>query len=1030
MIQDLDELEQLAGKTVYNEAVKLFHRNAVIEYDVNDLHVSGKVRDEALVYDVMFLQESPISYECSCHLAQGYCVHVIALAIQLYFESTSADHNDRPILDRVFDSLHLYGKSVPFGAKLSDYRLVIDWQKEAVYLGLTDQTFKRAIFNKSSLLSLIGNATDVLSMLFSLTASHDATGYHLFLPRQKLDAFFSFCMTHQIVPLTTDFLPIVIASDPISLGIVFDPVLKNVGAHFLYQDESLDVLEGNPLESASSVWLCSHNQIFHFPKNLLALRRLVEELAFIEQEPLLLSGIAALHSFHPVQNFETYLREQSLKIMLYKPVITIDCDEKRTVILTLFPNPIFSLEQMIKSDPITTDALGDRFIRNLFIERELIKKVKEVLPSFLSDSFQARIPEDHEKYRLFTQIIPLLQAAAMTIQYAPQLFQNLNYRTLDRFQVSIGSAQSTNWFEVTFNTSVAGIPVENLLSWANSLVQNQPVMDQEGRHVLLTPEQVHFIRQLRTVIPVSDMDTQIPTYQLFALEELCRDSRVDYQLSKSLEDLRAKLMTVTELSENNIPEINGTLREYQRHGVSWLVYLYQVGLGGILADDMGLGKTIQVLTFLKYLYFNEKSTLPTLIIVPTSTVYNWQAEAARFTPELKTVVYMGTNRKDILANISQYHIVLTTYAIIRRSDEAIGVQSFLYTILDEAQYIKNDFTQTAELIKQIPSRHRLALTGTPLENHLLNMWSIFDFLMPGFLGNKTVFQKRFGANVGEEVQAGTRYQSLRDRIRPFVLRRMKGDVLRELPPKEVHIQWVELTDEQKILYKQTVELVKSQIATLVNQQGFAKSQIHILTALLKLRQIACHPNLLSGYQSTNEEPSGKFQFLKTFVKEVIQENHKILLFSQFTSMLKIIRQWCDQERIRYCYLDGTQPTSVRQKNIHEFNDDGKIPLFLISLRAGGMGINLTAADYVIHYDPWWNPAVEEQAIDRAHRIGQNKKVFVYKFITKNTVEEKIYQLQKAKIDLFNQVVNETASSAVLLTPDLVNRLLSFDDLDN
>ncbi len=514
---------------------------------------------------------------------------------------------------------------------------------------------------------------------------------------------------------------------------------------------------------------------------------------------------------------------------------------------------------------------------------------------------------------------------------------------------------------------------------------------------------------------------KIRPYHIPLAEEIL--TGIDIQSTPAFESLRKRLNSFKGIEEVDVPSgLTAGLRDYQKRGLDWLGFLSEFSFGGILADDMGLGKTIQTLAH--FLRYKEKSvsSKPSLIVAPTSVAYNWQEESLRFTPELKVVVLTGPERHQHFESINEADLVITTYALLRRDFNELSKHAYHYIILDEAQFIKNPAAQTTKLCKSLTGNYRLALTGTPLENNLTEVWSIFDFLMPGLLGSHKSFQERYEKPIAK-AQDKEAMERLKRRLRPFILRRVKQDVARELPPKTEIIAHCGMTSPQKTLYEQVLNTYRAKVFEAVAKKGIERSQITILDALLKLRQVCNHPQLLK-VASNKVKTSGKMELFQEMVEELVSEGHRALVFSQFTQMLAIVRQWLDHKGIHYCYLDGR--TRDRSKVIKEFNENGT-PLFLISLKAGGTGLNLTVADYVIHIDPWWNPAVENQATDRAHRIGQDKHVFVYKMITKDSIEEKILKLQKRKKELFDSLLSEGGLSKSLTREDLEELFSSASD---
>ncbi len=468
----------------------------------------------------------------------------------------------------------------------------------------------------------------------------------------------------------------------------------------------------------------------------------------------------------------------------------------------------------------------------------------------------------------------------------------------------------------------------------------------------------------------------------------------------------------------------GRLRDYQREGLGWMQFLRQFGFGGCLADDMGVGKTAQVLALLetrRELGAAEngdggaRPASPSLVVVPKSLVFNWKLEAARFTPALRVLDYTGAARGE--KSFDDFDLVLTTYGTLRRDALRFKDAPFDYVILDEAQCVKNATTETAKAVRLLKGRHRLALSGTPVENHLGELWSLFEFLNPGMLGAASVFKLAGGTarNPDEETR-----RLLAHALRPFILRRTKAQVAPELPAKVEQTIHCVMEPEQRKLYNELRVHYRNSLLRRIEQEGMAKAKIQVLEALLRLRQAACHPGLIDHKRSA--EPSAKIEVLLDHLAEVLEEGHKALVYSQFTSFLRIVRDRLDARGIEYEYLDGS--TSDRQTPVERFQNDPNRRLFLISLKAGGLGLNLTAAEYVFLLDPWWNPAVEAQAVDRAHRIGQDQQVFAYRLIARDTVEEKVLELQNKKRDLAESIISADSSVMRDLRREDLEMLLS------
>ena len=514
----------------------------------------------------------------------------------------------------------------------------------------------------------------------------------------------------------------------------------------------------------------------------------------------------------------------------------------------------------------------------------------------------------------------------------------------------------------------------------------------------------------------------VKTYRAGLITEL-KNLDVELVLSKDFENFWEQMSTFSTSEDLKLPEgIHAEFREYQTKGFGWLWFMYKYGLNGILADDMGLGKTLQALAVVQKAK-EEDGPMPTLVVCPTTVVFNWESEIQKFAPTLSTLKLSGVERKQFFKEIPNYDVVITSYALVRRDIEKLKDINFRYVILDESQNIKNAMSQTAQAVKKLQASHKLALSGTPIENKLEELWSVFDFLMPGFLFSVSDFNYRY-VNPIMERQDKTVEKRLKLQIYPFILRRMKRDVAKDLPDKVENIAYCELTDEQRDFYLQVLDSTKEELFKSIEQNGLEKSRLSIFSALLRLRQICCHPRLYDKENVKNIMKSGKFEKLKVMLEEIISEGHRILLFSQFVDMLDIIKAWLEREGIPYEYLTGK--TKDRQGAVERFNSTPSIPIFLISLKAGGTGLNLTGADYVIHYDPWWNPAVEDQATDRAYRIGQTKKVFVYRLITKNTVEEKIQKLKTIKRNLVDSVISVDRNIVKSLTMDDIKEIFSVD----
>jgi superfamily II DNA or RNA helicase len=601
------------------------------------------------------------------------------------------------------------------------------------------------------------------------------------------------------------------------------------------------------------------------------------------------------------------------------------------------------------------------------------------------------------------------------------------YRTAGRFKMNVSSG--VDWFELHGEADFEGTTVR-LPELLAALRRGQKFIPLSDGTLGVLPEE--WIQQLAPVARLGEAEgdhLRFGSVQAALLDAWLEDEP-EVTADEAFERARERLHGFAGIAPAEAPPgFQGELRGYQRAGLGWLHFLRDFGFGGCLADDMGLGKTVQVLALLEArrtlregIPRESEKLPPSLVVVPRSLVFNWIAEAANFTPRLRVLDYTGAGRAregDPFAAPAQgdYDVVLTTYGTLRKDVAALRRMEFDYVILDEAQAIKNAESQTAKAARLLRGRHRLALTGTPVENHLGELWSLLEFLNPGFLGASPTFRQH-----ADEMRApmAENQGMLARALRPLILRRTKEAVAPELPAKLEQTLYCVLPPRQRRLYDELRDHYRGSLGSQIGERGLGRSKILVLEALLRLRQAACHPGLVDPRRAS--EPSAKLDLLLPQLREVLDEGHKALVFSQFTSFLALLRQRLDAEGTPYLYLDGR--TRDRQEKVEAFQSDPESRLFLISLKAGGLGLNLTAADYVYLLDPWWNPAVESQAIDRAHRIGQVRPVFASRIVARDTVEEKILELQKTKRDLADAVIQADRSLISGLSREDLEMLLS------
>lgn len=648
--------------------------------------------------------------------------------------------------------------------------------------------------------------------------------------------------------------------------------------------------------------------------------------------------------------------------------------------------------------------------KSLDKEKILIRdkeKERGVLSTFENDEFivskEKAILKDEERiFDFIHEDLPKLHKLAEV--YYSEDFKRMKLKDPSAFSVGIRLDQGNSMLEFSFEHE--DIDSEELSDIFTAFKEKKKYFRlKDGSFIPLDDTKVEKIADIIEFLDISRTDLenkviQLPKYRALYLDKQLREAELDKVERNQIFKRLVQNIKEPKDMEYDVPkELEAILRDYQKIGFKWLKTLSDYEMGGILADDMGLGKTLQVIAFI--LSEKEKGLKPSLVVAPTSLVYNWENEIKKFTSDLHVVIVSGApkERQEQIQKIEDADVVVTSYPLIRRDIENYEKMKFAYCFLDEAQHIKNPNSLNAKSVKQIHAKGYFALTGTPIENSLTELWSIFDFVMPKFLLSHGKFTKKYEKPIVKDKDTKA-LSVLSNQINPFILRRLKKEVLKELPDKIETKMVTELTKDQKKVYLAYLKEAKGEISKEISENGFNKSKMKILALLMRLRQICCHPSLfLENYKGD----SAKFLMLQEIIKDAIGSGHRILLFSQFTNMLGIIREWLSKEKIGYFYLDGSVKAEKRQTMVESF-ESGENSLFLISLKAGGTGLNLTSADMVIHFDPWWNPAVEEQATDRAYRIGQKNTVQVMKLITKGTIEEKIYELQQKKKEMIESVI--------------------------
>jgi superfamily II DNA or RNA helicase len=662
---------------------------------------------------------------------------------------------------------------------------------------------------------------------------------------------------------------------------------------------------------------------------------------------------------------------------------------------------IVSVSREIQAELKAVKEFNDLCLLDVYMYDPKYKKNKDlqgILPPELGGS------QEFQWLSLLTAHKARLEVLGWEFDIAKDLA--LHSQQVDSIDIDVD--EKGHWFDLGVSIEVEGTRIELLpllLEWLRSNEDWQQnnydilLAQGNGRPLRVKRESIQPILSiLQELGEVNESKISLPQNQAALLAQLPEINK--WVGGEHVQELAKKLASFSGIKAVPTPDnLTAELRDYQKDGLNWLMFLNEYGFSGVLADDMGLGKTVQTLAYLAYKKQYGLLTLPAMVICPTSLVSNWSNEAIKFTPDLKVLVLHGTHRHQFFKDINDYDLVITTYPLIARDFKEFTELAFSDLILDEAQTIKNPLAKMTKSIKLMNAKQRLCLTGTPMENHLGELWSLFDFLMPGFLGSYSTFNRVYRKGIEGEGNHQVQ-QWLIQKTKPFLLRRTKDDVAKELPAKTEIIHTIALQNDQRTLYESIRITMEAKIRDLLREKGMARSRIEFLDALLKLRQACCDPRLVKLEHAQQIKSSAKLDFLMEIVPEMVEEGRRILIFSQFAQMLGLIEEALEETGIGFVKLTGQ--TRNRSDVIEKFQA-GDVPVFLISLKAGGVGLNLTAADTVIHYDPWWNPAVENQATDRAYRIGQDKPVFVYKLICEETVEERVLALQSRKQKLADSV---------------------------
>jgi non-specific serine/threonine protein kinase len=772
--------------------------------------------------------------------------------------------------------------------------------------------------------------------------------------------------------------------------------------YFVRDEEQIKIDRDVKILTTRPIWFYKDGKLHysHFPFSYSYLNSFIDESLTIslskDEYHVFISDYLAKLPIFPYLEFPEGIEVQELREVSGKRIYLEEMDEQLVVSLSILYDSVEVSFNQNNEQFLHYDKKNSQIIR--------VRRRRDVEEAIRDQVVESKIIEDTPGlfYANFDSALEWL------FEGLPKLvncgFEVMGEESLARFRVkrckpavSMSLSSEIDWFDLNLEINFDGVGL-TLAELKKALQQAKRfVRLRDGSIARLPDKLIQKFQYLIEFGQTNNNSIRFRDHHLSFVDTVLDEADQKILDAPSQKKLK-KLDQFTSIKRYQIPEnLKGELRDYQRAGYNWLNFLNEFSFGGCLADDMGLGKTVQTLAFLQK-EINRKK-VPNLIIAPTSVLFNWQREIEKFTPEIDYLLHYGTKRTRDARRLRKKALILTTYGHLRRDVTFLSNIDFHYVILDESQNIKNPQSDTAQAARNLQSKNRLTLTGTPVENNTMELWSQFSFLSPGLLGSQTFFRDNFMRPIEKEQNVQT-VSMLKRLIFPFILRRTKEEVVKELPPKVENVIYSPMGEAQQKLYDNVRETYRNTIISEIESKGLNKSKMRVLEGLIKLRQVCCHPSLIDN---SFDDEAGKFEALKMMIDEIASENHKVLVFSQFVRMLTIIRDYLDEQAIEYAYLDGS--TKDREGAVNKFQDNEDIRIFLISLKAGGTGLNLTAADYVIHYDPWWNPAVEMQASDRAHRIGQTKKVFTYKLISKDTVEEKIVQLQQQKKDLVQQLIS-------------------------
>lgn len=816
------------------------------------------------------------------------------------------------------------------------------------------------------------------------------------------------------------------------------PSVKCAGEKVNFQFKNAQILCEEP------AWLLVENKLYHFEKHVDGKKL----KPFLNKSHIVIPRNIEDTYYHKfiaplIAQFDVFAKGFEIKFEKYiaKPVLLLNeistVSSKNAVLL--FDNNDSEEEEIDEeNNKITFDLsfqYGDFTFRFDSFSAESYVNVEKQDGNWLFHKVKRDLKDEKDKIVLLKDLgldirqgrcsLPKIQALSW-VQRNAKILEEYNFEVrqqensnqkiyfLGYSSIEVHIEEQRDWFDIKAIVQFGEFQIP-FIKLRNLILSRKKEFTLPNGQIAVIPEEwfTRYSELFAFSEPSDDEAFTLKKHHLVLIQDLSNEGLAYSVMNRKLEKLR----TFEEMENYNAPNgLIATLRPYQKAGYDWMRFLAEYKFGGCLADDMGLGKTVQTLSLLqsqKELGIQE----PSLVVMPTSLIYNWQKEIEKFTPNLKFFIYTGTYREKNTEQFDQYDIILTSYGILRLDIDFIKYYRFNYVILDESQTIKNPTSNISKAVMQLNCANRLILTGTPLENSTMDLWTQMTFINPGLLGTQSFFRNEYQIPI-EKYQDEKKTKRLFSLIKPFMLRRHKSQVAKELPEKVENIHYADMTEQQEKVYEEAKSYYRNLILEQIENEGITKSQIMVLQGLTKLRQLANHPLMVN---ENYKDGSGKADDVFHKIQTVINEGHKVLIFSQFVKYLSIFRDYLDHHKISYCYLDGA--TTNRQEQVDRFQNDDSIKIFLISLKAGGLGLNLTAAEYVFILDPWWNPAIEAQAVDRAHRIGQKNTVFTYKFITRNSVEEKILALQKNKKRLFDELITTEESFVKSLSKEDVLALL-------